>query len=66
MDPKQIVVQPCGCVALPEELSEALGMLPGATLSLSADVQQRTVTLRLVTAAPITADRAAAACPISA
>jgi hypothetical protein len=45
MVPAEIVVQGCGCVAIPEEIASTLGMVPGAKLKLAIDVAARSITL---------------------
>jgi hypothetical protein len=45
MVPAEIVVQDCGCVAIPEEIASALDMVPGAKLGLAVDAAARSITL---------------------
>lgn len=58
-----ITVQPCGCIALPEEVAVLYGMLPGAVLVLHRDDEHRSVTLEVAQRAPAESS-VAAACPV--
>ena len=48
MSGERVVVQACGCIALPEHLAVSLGMLPGAVLNASPDPEAMSLTLSLV------------------
>ena len=59
-----IVVQDCGCIALPEEIASKLGMMPGAALAVSIDADSRSITLTAPADAPVGGIPNLAACPI--
>lgn len=60
----EITVQPCGCIAVPEELAALLGMVPGAVLAVGLDEAQRSVTLKVAAGAPLNVALARAACSL--
>jgi hypothetical protein len=45
MVPAEIVVQDCGCVAIPEKIASALGMVPGTKLKFAVDAAVRSLIL---------------------
>jgi hypothetical protein len=62
----EIVIQSCGCVAIPEDVAGALGMTPGAVLSVAVDEAARSLTLTSPGGAIAGGIRALTACPIKA
>ena len=60
----EIVIQDCGCVAIPEDIAVALGMVPGARLGLSVDERARSITLTAPLGAATGSTTVLAACPI--
>ena len=61
----EIVIQDCGCIAIPEEIAGALGMVPGARLKLDMDAVSRSITLTAPVGMVVGATRVLAACPIA-
>ena len=63
---REVVIQSCGCIAIPEDVAGALGMTPGVALSMVVDEAARSLTLRSA-GGPVAGEiRALSACPISA
>jgi hypothetical protein len=60
----EIVIQDCGCIAIPDQLANSLGMTPGTTLQLSVDEVSRSITLTAPLNAPTGSISILAACPI--
>ena len=60
----EIVIQDCGCIAIPEKLAASLGMVPGARLQLAVDEASRSITLTAPLTAPLGSMPVLAACPI--
>jgi hypothetical protein len=46
MTTREVVIRSCGCIAIPEEVAGALGMTPGAAITMTIDEVSRSVTLR--------------------
>jgi len=59
-----IVIQGCGCVAIPDEIAGALGMGPGTTLKLDVDAAARSITLTAPADGGVVETVVRAACPI--
>ena len=59
-----IVVQPCGCVTMPEKAAAQLGMLPGSVLSVDLDEARETITFRVLVSAASAKIARYAACPL--
>jgi hypothetical protein len=60
----EIVIQDCGCIAIPEEIAAALGMVPGARLGLAVDETSRSITLTAPLHATTGMTPVLAACPV--
>jgi hypothetical protein len=60
----EIVIQDCGCIAIPEEIASALGMVPGTTLKLDVDAAARRIMLTAPGGGGIVETAVRAACPI--
>ena len=60
----EIVIQDCGCVAIPEEIAGAFGMVPGARLKLVTDAEARSITLSAPLSGGLVEGVVRAACPI--
>jgi hypothetical protein len=61
----EIVIQDCGCVAIPDEIADAFGMLPGARLKVVVDAEARSITLTAPThGGGVVETPMRAACPI--
>ena len=60
----EIVIQDCGCIAIPEEIAGALGMVPGARLMVDVDESSRSITLTAPLNAKTGSIPVLAACPI--
>jgi len=43
--PSELVIQNCGCIAIPEDVAEQLSMTPGTNLKFSVDATTRSITL---------------------
>ena len=56
MNAEEITVQNCGCLSLSDELSTALGILPGAVLIAEPNEEQGTLILRVKTPSIATLD----------
>jgi hypothetical protein len=59
-----IVMQDCGCIALPEEVASELGMMPGKALAVSIDKGSRSITLTAAADAQVGGIPNLTACPI--
>ena len=66
MTTREIVIQSCGCIAIPEDIADALGMTPGVALTMVADESARSLTLTSTGGAVAGEIGARAACPIKA
>jgi len=66
MTTREIVIQSCGCVAIPEDIAGALGMAPGAALTVVVDEAARSLILTSTGGAVAGEIGARAACPIKA
>jgi hypothetical protein len=64
MTQSAIVVQDCGCIALPEEVAREIGMMPGKALAVSIDKGSRSITLTAAADALIGGIPDLTACPI--
>jgi hypothetical protein len=60
----EIVIQDCGCIAIPEGLAATLGMGPGTHLQLAVDEASRSITLTALSNGPAGSLPPRAACPI--
>jgi hypothetical protein len=60
----EIVIQDCGCIAIPEEIAAALGMGPGVRLGLAVDAGARSITLTAPVGGGVEAMPVLAACPV--
>jgi hypothetical protein len=60
----EIVIQDCGCVAIPEEIAGSLGMIPGARVKLEVDEEPRSITLTALVGGLSGMAPVVAACPI--
>jgi hypothetical protein len=60
----EIVIQDCGCIAIPEDLAASLGMIPGAHLQLAVDEASRSITLTMPPNPATGSIPVFAACPI--
>jgi hypothetical protein len=59
-----IVIQDCGCIAIPEEIAGALGMGPGTKLKLDVDAAARSIRLTAPADGRMGEIPMLAACPI--
>jgi hypothetical protein len=59
-----IVIQDCGCIAIPEEIAGALGMGPETKLKLDIDAAARSITLTAPAGGGVVETAVRAACPI--
>jgi len=66
MTTREVVIQSCGCIAIPEDVAGALGMTPGTALTMSVDEGLRSVTLTSPSGATGGAVPVYAACPVKA
>jgi hypothetical protein len=66
MTTREIVIQSCGCVAIPEEIAGSLAMTPGTALAGVVDEGSRSLTLTSPGAAGTGTIPALMACPIKA
>jgi antitoxin component of MazEF toxin-antitoxin module len=66
MTTREIVIQSCGCVAIPEDVAGTLGMTPGTALTVVVDEAARSLTLTSRDGAPVETIPAYTACPVKA
>ncbi|HEY4357594.1 MAG TPA: hypothetical protein VGN16_17715 [Acidobacteriaceae bacterium] len=64
MSQSPVIVQDCGCIALPEDVAASLGMTPGAELTLAVDPAKRSITLTALEVSGPVQTVPLAACPI--
>jgi hypothetical protein len=60
----EIVIQDCGCIAIPEQIAASLGMVPGIPLGLAVDETSRSITLTAPVDAVTGSAPLLASCPI--
>jgi hypothetical protein len=60
----EIVIQDCGCIAIPEQIAASLGMVPGTHLQLAVDEISRSITLTAPLHPATGSTPVLAACPI--
>jgi hypothetical protein len=63
---REVVIQSCGCIAIPEGVAGALGMTPGAVLSVVVDEVARSLTLTSQGGVPAGTIPDYTACPVKA
>jgi hypothetical protein len=61
-----VTVQECGCIALPEEIANALGMQPGVELAVNVSAENRSITLTSPNGTSASGPVELANCPIKA
>jgi hypothetical protein len=66
MATREVVIQSCGCIAIPEDVAGALGMTPGISLMMAVDEALRSVTLTSPSGATGKAVPVYAVCPVKA
>jgi hypothetical protein len=64
MTTREVVVQRCGCIAIPEEVAGALVMTPGTALTMVVDEKERSLTLTSMDGVVVEEVPALIACPI--
>jgi hypothetical protein len=64
MTTREIVIQSCGCIAIPEDIAGALGLTPGLALTMVVDEGSRSLTLTSSGGAAGGVTPVSAACPV--
>jgi hypothetical protein len=64
MTTREIVIQSCGCIAIPEDIAGALGMTPGVALTMVVDEGSRSLTITSADGAAGEVIPVYSACPV--